>query len=153
MQSRDQMQQRGLAAAGGANDAQELAGFDFEVDVVERKQAFAALRAIAQADVAQPNFGDSREIRVRAMSDGNRTNLSTRIGGPSRESRIGGNWKLRGEPLYIGAHWIAFRPFSARTWLRSVRSYRRERSGICRPRKPSANACCAAVFSALCSGS
>src|SRR5271166_791522 len=122
MQSRDQMQQRRLATAGGPDDAQELARSDFEVDTVEGKQTFAALRAIAQADLAQANLRDSREISVRAMSDGSRTNLSTRIGGASRESRIGGNWKPRGEPLYVGAHWIAFRPFSARTWLRSVRS-------------------------------
>ncbi len=55
-----EVQKSGLAASGGPDDADELSGSDLKVDVVERKQAFAALRAIAQRDVVQADFGNSR---------------------------------------------------------------------------------------------
>src|SRR5690349_7045601 len=43
MQAGDQMQQRGLSAARGTNDAEELTGPNLQVDVIEREQALSGL--------------------------------------------------------------------------------------------------------------
>ena len=63
VQSSHEVQQGGLAAAGWADDAQKFSGRDLEIDVVEREQAFAALRAIAERDVMQADLGNSKARR------------------------------------------------------------------------------------------
>src|ERR1019366_3694788 len=64
------------------------------------------------------------------------------------------SWDYRGiRILRTRAHWIAFFPFSAKTWFKSERSYRLDRSGIWRPRKPASNADLAAFISDPRSGS
>ena len=50
------MQQRGLAATGRSDNANEFAGTHLKIDAVESEQTLAALRAVAEADVAQADF-------------------------------------------------------------------------------------------------
>src|SRR5262249_24098304 len=56
VEPRKDAQQRGLAAAARADDADELAGLDRQVDVIERDDA----RASAAVFAAQPLDGDRR---------------------------------------------------------------------------------------------
>jgi hypothetical protein len=52
------MKKRGLAAARGANDAEKFSGLDLQINVVDGKQAFAALGAVTEADFAQGHLGN-----------------------------------------------------------------------------------------------
>ena len=85
MQAGDQMQQRGLAAAGGADDADKFAGAYLKIDVVEGEQALAALRAVTQANFAEADLR-SRDAEVPAAAsaagDGPRLDRSFRRGTP-----------------------------------------------------------------------
>ena len=63
---------------------------------------------------------DSKFLRMATERDW--TDLAARDWGVSGEARVDGNRELVRKLLHIRAHCIAFRPFSARTWLRSERS-------------------------------
>ena len=120
------MQQRGLAAAGGTDDANELAGLNLKVDVIEGEQALSALGPVTETDIAQADLSDRRRCGMSGTANGDGTQFSAGITGMCRDARIearsSGNRKLAGKFLNVRAHWIAFRPFSARTWLRRERS-------------------------------
>ena len=79
VQARDQMQQRGLAATGGTDDADELSGAHLQIDVVESEQALAALRAITEADFAEADLGNLR--RNWRANAGGRPRLADFAGG------------------------------------------------------------------------
>src|SRR5271166_3536889 len=109
------MEQRRLAAAGGANDAEKLSRLHLQVDMVESKQAFAALGAVTQADVAQADFGNlGRNIAARKHGCGP-ARFSSRTTYASRYTGIDGNRKPGWKIMCVRAQWIAFLPFSART--------------------------------------
>ena len=91
MQAGDQMQQRGLAATGGADDADEFSGMHLKIDVVESEQALAVLGAITQADFAEADFGDSRRNGARGAADRDRADFAAGSAGVSREARVNGS--------------------------------------------------------------
>jgi len=59
VQPRNRPQQRGLAAAGGAEEADELAPVNIDVDVVEGGEVAEALREVADAKIGR---GHGRSI-------------------------------------------------------------------------------------------
>src|SRR5208282_2025930 len=151
-ESRDQMQQGGLATARGTDYAKEFSRPHFKINFVERQQSFSRCRSIAEGDGIERNFRDDH-FGHRARKHGYRRRrfpvkyMRTRC-------RARGSWNCRGiRVLRTRAHWIAFFPFSAKTWFRSERSYRLDRSGLWRPRKPASNADLAAVTNDARSGS
>src|ERR1700689_127168 len=50
IQAGDEVEQSGLAASGGTDDAEELSRLDFEPDVIEREQTLAGGRLVAEGD-------------------------------------------------------------------------------------------------------
>ena len=75
VQACNQMQQRGLAASRGTDDAEKFSRFDLQVNLVERQQAFAALRAIAERNIVQPDFRDHRRNWPYNVAHGYRAHL------------------------------------------------------------------------------
>ena len=55
LQSGNQMEKGGLAASRGTDDAEKLAGFDLQVDAIEREQ-FRSVGLVTERDVFQPNL-------------------------------------------------------------------------------------------------
>src|SRR5579863_662715 len=118
MKAGDQMEQRGLAAARGADDAEKFSGSNLKVDVIQSKESFARLGAVAQGDAVESNFRDLRRDVAYPAACRRRSDSA------SRASRGGVHWnrELSRKIVCARAHWIAFRFFSARTWLRIDKS-------------------------------
>src|ERR1700760_4787239 len=119
MQPGDQVQKCGFPTAGGPDNTKKLASPHLKVDVIQREQPFSALRAVAQTDFAKSHFRDRRSYTCIGMADGNRPKLRS----IRRHARSKWNGIAAWNSVCIGTHWIAFRFFSASTWLRSVKSY------------------------------
>ncbi len=58
VQAGNQVEQSGLTAARGPDDAEKFARLNLKIDVVESKQALPGLRAVAERDVVQADFRD-----------------------------------------------------------------------------------------------
>ena len=104
LQPGDQMQQRGLAATRGADDADELSSLHLQVDVVESQQALAALRAIAQADFAEADLGNSGGDIAHRTVDRDRTHLAAGSARVSCEAWVDRDRELAGKFLDVGTH-------------------------------------------------
>ena len=59
MEPCNQVKQRGLSAAGWADNAKELAGMNLQVNIFERDQPIVGIRSVAQANIFQ------RQLRHR----------------------------------------------------------------------------------------
>src|SRR5260370_31908027 len=69
MQSGNQMQEGGLAAARGPHDAEKLARPNLEIDVIKRQKPFPALRPVTQAYFAQADLGGfGRDLPARVAN-------------------------------------------------------------------------------------
>src|ERR1035438_8398489 len=100
MQACDQMEQGRLAAAGGADDAEELSCLHLQIDVVECEHALAALGAVTQANVGQADFGNlGQNSRERAGWLAGR--LFPRTSDVRWDARIDCNRKLCGEIVCV----------------------------------------------------
>jgi hypothetical protein len=69
LQARDQVQQRGFSATRRADDADEFSGTRLQINVVESEQAFSALRAVTQADIAETDLGTLRRDRTQRVTN------------------------------------------------------------------------------------
>ena len=87
-------------------------GVHLQVDVVESEQALSSLRAVTEADVAEPDLGGLRRNGANWAADRDRPNLSGLNTSVSREARVqdrtggrtGRNRKLAGKFLNVRAH-------------------------------------------------
>jgi hypothetical protein len=70
LQSRNQVEQGGLAATGRADNADELAGLNLKVDVIKSQQVLTLLRAIAEANFAEAHLGSLRRYRMYRVNNG-----------------------------------------------------------------------------------
>src|SRR5579871_360342 len=122
IQASDQMEKGRFSASRGTDDADKFSGSHLQIDVIQRQQSFAALRAIAQADLAQTNLRNLRKRVATQPIHRYRADPATVAGRANREASINWNGKLSRRVVGLCAHCIAFRFFSARTWLRSERS-------------------------------
>ena len=109
------MQQSGLAATRGSDDADELAGMHLKINVVESEKALSRLRAITEANLTEADFGNPCCHRAYRTADGDWPLFARRSAGASRGVTVPRTRKLSGKLLNVGAHGMAFRPFSART--------------------------------------
>ena len=130
MESGDQVQERGLSTTRGADDREKLSGPHLEIDSLKRLQPPAVGRSVAERDVLERDF-----CRLARFDFAERQY----DGAPARASDRTG-WVSGHDRLWSSCHWIAFLPFSAITSFSNVKSYRRERSGICLPRNPASKA-------------
>jgi hypothetical protein len=87
IESRNQVQQGGFAAAGRTNDAEKFSGANFEVDVIESDEPFPGLCAIAKADLVQTNLGKLHRGRWAWLVECNWTWLGA-------SAAIDRNWEL-----------------------------------------------------------
>ena len=78
MKAGDQVQQRGFSAARGADNAEELAGFDFQIDVVEREQLSTVIGFVAERNSVQSHFRNSRSVTAAEGSNCGPTSSSAR---------------------------------------------------------------------------
>src|SRR5579863_2209417 len=112
------MKESRLAATGGPHDAEELAGTDVQVDVVDGQQAGAGIGLVAQGNVLERDLGTSFMMRL-TQREHTRVHRQFAAEGPQRSHGLDG---IRGLRYRIGAHRIGFLPFSVRTWFNSERS-------------------------------
>jgi hypothetical protein len=94
VQASDQVEQGGLAASGRADDADKLPGLDLQVDVVESEKPFTRLRAVAQADFAEADFGSISGCRTPRVADGDRAEFLSMAPGPRGKACVYWDWKL-----------------------------------------------------------
>src|SRR5260370_12826727 len=94
MQSGNQMQEGGLAASRGPNDAEKLARPNLEIDVIKRQKPFPALRPVTQAYFAQADLGGFGGDLPPLVANRSRRKLRPRTGGacPTPVLRDG-NWR------------------------------------------------------------
>src|ERR1017187_3348906 len=114
------MEQCGLAAAGRPHDAEKFSRLHLQIDVVEGEQPLTALGAVTQANVAQADLGHSGQ-NYPAGAARHQTRFA-RTTEARWTARVDGNRNLCRKIMCVRTHGIAFLPFSARTWLRSVKS-------------------------------
>src|SRR5215831_5592614 len=100
VQAGDQMKQRGFAASGRTDDAEELTRVHLQVDVVEGKQSLASLCLVAEADVTEADLWHQVAQAATCVADRRRSNF----GAASREPRIHRERESAGHGLCVGAH-------------------------------------------------
>src|SRR5579872_5974693 len=122
MQPGDQVQKSRFTTSRGPDDAEKFSRHHLQIDAIESQQTFAAFGSITEADVSQTNLRNSgRNTPDRTQNIRHARRLS-RLSRARRSACVDGNRKFDGKIMRVGAHWICFLPFSARTWLRSVKS-------------------------------
>ena len=107
IESGNQVQQRGLAAAGWTNDAEKFSRANFKIDVVESERPFPGLCAVAKADLVQTQ---PWETPPRPHGRGWSTCSWTWLGASAAIDR---NWELTRNALWCSLNRLSF--FSART--------------------------------------
>src|ERR1700739_4581184 len=105
---------------------------DVEIDSIECQQFGPGVSLIAERDFLQLNFRST----AFHLPDGHDHRFAAQGSVPNRLAAQGGKLWFRSHEFCVGYHWMAFFPFSDNTRFKRDRSYRPERSGIWRPRKP-----------------